>query len=93
MAFKNYFSTLSVEVIEQILLQITCPSDLLSLALTERRMCTIIIPTFLEYSQLKFRFDRCDVWEHLNDAACPHVKHLELWTRRYAPVDEFFYLW
>lgn len=85
MAPKDYFLLLSIELIEHILLQLTRPSDLLSLALTERSLYSIIIPHFLDYCRLVFPIERADVWEHLNGRPlfCSRVRHLELWSRHH----------
>lgn len=80
MTSKNYFNLLSVELIERILLQFIRPADLLSLALTEQRLSSIIIPDFLEYCCLDFNIARWDVWEHLvkQPLACSRIGRLEL---------------
>lgn len=98
MDLTKYFDLISVELIEQILLKLTRPSDLLSLALTERRLSSIIIPDFLEYCCLGFCAYRWDVWEHLEQRplACSRVRCLELsmehprWLRHIGALQSGF---
>jgi hypothetical protein len=52
-----HFSNLAIEVLDHIIYLIYAPSDLLSLALCERRLADIIIP-----SHIQFRHLACNIW-------------------------------
>jgi hypothetical protein len=80
------------EILEKIAFYVDSHDDLISLALTSRKLKEVVIPSHSDYRMIAVQHDNHDLWDHLRKVPrdAQHVKVLHLydphdWTppRRY----------
>ncbi|KAF8066723.1 hypothetical protein FPV67DRAFT_1496145 [Lyophyllum atratum] len=62
---NTYSHSCPLEILDHICISIDAPSDLLSVALTSKQLCSLIIPDHLHFRDLKCDLKRVSVWRML----------------------------
>ncbi|KIJ37258.1 hypothetical protein M422DRAFT_260198 [Sphaerobolus stellatus SS14] len=82
MSTLSFLSNLPAELREHVIDDVICVGDLLSLALTSRAFCELIVPWHLEYRWVCGPWKRTDIWTALSTK--PHlaarIQSLEVWN-------------
>ncbi|KIJ37257.1 hypothetical protein M422DRAFT_260197 [Sphaerobolus stellatus SS14] len=81
MSTSGFFSNLPAELLEPILNDIANVNDLLSLALTSRAFCKLVIPWHIEYRWICCPWERTDIWIPLSTKPylAARIQHLDIW--------------